>query len=669
MIELKYITMRKTIIIIALISLVVSCKKPVTTQNLSIQDANAYPTSIDQLTSIVIDGYANMRSLNLDGWSLLPSVSAADHDVSLTGPMNLVDQFGESPYNDYSTTALFVSNTWTGLYAGVRDGNSGLNAANFYAKNYAVVTDSAQINILRGESYFLRAYYYMQLESFYGEKYIDLKQPASADANVLGVPVYTDIPTTLAQTSAPRSTARQVWTLIISDLHNAERLLPASWSGTNIGRVTSWTAKGLLGKVFVYTQEWDSAKAVLSDVITNGTGPRGLPLQLMPFNIYQQAFNSNAYPGSLNNNQDQKFNQESLFELEVERVPGNGGYGIFGNTPNLYLTSSMGLFLAPTGFTDNGTSLQGMGYGDAYINNGNLARFGFTASPDSLDFASLVANQNYSPNSKDSGYVSTTLVPGTYYQHVSDSFRTTNAADPRLYVNTLEPFMDTVVFSGNGTFSDRYKRPVGKSVNLGPVGAGTSSDGILGWSLKKYQTLDAGISLELEQSDGANLYFLRLADIYLLYAEACMNTGDNANALEYINKVHRRAYNQPVNSPSIYDYASLTAATKAPSTDANLGHNPLAYERHAELFAEGNWWFDIGRWGNSTNSTPGGANNFDSNFGAVDAAYYGDLTPLASLKPSQWSTPKSYCYPIPTVEINANALLAAQPNGGQNFGY
>ena len=388
----------------------------------------------------------------------------------------------------------------------------------------------------------------------------------------------------------------------------------------------------------------------------------------MPFNIYQQAFNSPAYPGSLNNNTDQKFNQESLFELAVDRVPGNGGYGIFGNTPNLYLTSSMGLFLAPSGYKDDGLNGMALGYGDGYISNENLLRFGFKVSPDSLSLSSLVPNQNFIANSTTTlGYVSTTKVPGVYYQHVSDSFRTTGAADPRLYVCAMEPFMDTVLCSQSGSISDRYKRPVCKAENLGVNNI--SSDPFLAWSFKKYQTIDAGIQLELEQSDGSNLYFLRLADIYLLYAEACMNTGDNTDALEYINKVHRRAYNQPVNSPSGVDYASLTDLTKAGASDVDLGNNPLAYERHAELFGEGNWWFDICRWGNSTNSTPGGANNFNSNFGQNEAAEYGsDLTPLPIL-PSRWTNTQSYSYPIPSAEINANTSLTTQPNGGQNPGY
>ncbi len=666
--------MRNKVLIIGIVSLAFfGCKKPVTVANLSQQNGTVYPSTIDQLTSILADGYANTRSQNLYGWGFLPVTGIVSHELGTTGNLNLVDQNKDAPYNDFPTTALWISNTWNGLYAGVKDANSALDAASFYEKNYAVAGDSAAIRSIRGEAYFLRAWYYLQLECFYGEKYIDIKAPASSDANILGVPVYTSTPTTLAQTQAPRATARQVWNLITSDLNTAITLLPTSWSGTNIGRATSWAAKGLLGKAYVFTQNFDSAKTVLSDVITNGTGPRGLPLQLMPFNIYKQAFNSNVYPGELNSNTDQKFNQESLFEMEVERVGGNGGYGIFGNTPNLYLTCSWGLFMAPSGFKDDGAfgSVDGMGYGACYVQEKSLSRFGFAMSPDSLDQSSLVPNPAYSSTANAAGYVSTTLVPGAYYQHLSDSFRNSNGADPRLYVSALEPYYDTVLFSGSGTATDRLRRPVAKTVNIyavnGPTAPAESGrgDGFLGWNLKKYQTLDASTN-ETVQCEGANFYLLRLADVYLLYAEACMNTGDATNALEYINKVHRRAYSQPINSPSGFDYASLTALTKADPSDVNLLHNPLAYERFIELYAEGHWWFDIGRWGNSTNSTAGGS-PYNSNFGSNEATYYGSLLPNQT--PSQWTNNQSYSYPIPTEEVNANSLLSAQPNGGQNPGY
>lgn len=664
MLDFKFITMRtKLFLIVTITLLIVGCKKPPSDiQNLSLVSSSVYPTTIDQLTSIIAPAYSNYRSENLNGFQLLTSANAcSEHIADETGPMNVGDPTGVAPYNNPSPTNAWITNIWTGFYLGISEANNTFLAAAFYEKNYASAGDSAMVRAIRGEAYFLRAYYYLQLECFYGQKYIDIKQPANSDANILGVPLLTATPTTLDGTQNPRATARQVWNSITSDLNNAALLLPTQWTGDNLGRATSWAAKGLLGKAYVYTQNWDSAKTVLHDVIVNGNGPRGLPLQLMPFDTYKQAFNSPAFPGSLNSNTDQKFNQESLFEMEVDRIPGNGGYGIFGNSPNLYLTTSIGLFWSPSGFADNGISSQVMGYSDLYVHDKNLLRFGFTIPLDSVTEGATVANQGYNPNSKDSGYISTTRVPSAWYVHESDSFRNSFGADPRLYVCALEPYMDTVLFSVTGTPSDRYKRSVCKCFNV-PV-----PDSYFGWSFKKYQTLDASLNeLSIEQCDGANYYLLRLADVYLLYAEACMNDGDPTDALTYINMVHRRAYGEapPYTTASPFDYASLTAATKADPSDINLAHNPLAYERYVELFAEGHWWFDVGRWGNSTTGTSG---NYNTNFGQNEATYYGNLLP--NNYPSQWTTPKSYTYPIPSIEITSNSALTLQPNGGQNPGY
>ena len=104
------------------------------------------------------------------------------------------------------------------------------------------------------------------------------------------------------------------------------------------------------------------------------------------------------------------------------------------------------------------------------------------------------------------------------------------------------------------------------------------------WSFRKYINL-GGPELEINRANGANVPWLRLADIYFLYAETLTHTGDNATALEYINKVKRRAYGYPVNGTSTVDYKSLTDVTKAP--DAVLKNDPLKYERWAEFFGEG----------------------------------------------------------------------------------
>ena len=68
---------------------------------------------------------------------------------------------------------------------------------------------------------------------------------------------------------------------------------------------------------------------------------------------------------------------------------------------------------------------------------------------------------------------------------------------------------------------------------------------------------------------------IRYADVLLMYAEACLETGDEGTALTYINKVRSR-----VGLP-----------------DAPVADNAtLRHERRCELAMEGHRWFDLVRW-------------------------------------------------------------------------
>lgn len=81
------------------------------------------------------------------------------------------------------------------------------------------------------------------------------------------------------------------------------------------------------------------------------------------------------------------------------------------------------------------------------------------------------------------------------------------------------------------------------------------------------------------------LTMYRLADIYLLYAEALNGNNDLTNALKYLNFVRKRA--------GVPEYVAIDplVATKEAMEDAILN------ERQLELFGEGKRWFDLVRTG------------------------------------------------------------------------
>lgn len=80
---------------------------------------------------------------------------------------------------------------------------------------------------------------------------------------------------------------------------------------------------------------------------------------------------------------------------------------------------------------------------------------------------------------------------------------------------------------------------------------------------------------------------IRLADLYLMYAEALSedNDGPNAEAVNYLNEVRTRS-----GMPGYVEnnYPGSTAKEKF--------HNAIKYERKVELFMEGHRYFDLRRW-------------------------------------------------------------------------
>ncbi len=607
---------KKIIYIVILSSVVLSCRKIPDGGYVPIDQTTSgnYPRTFTDLESFLASGYSNFRKgFNLYGFELLTKHFASlEHSACL-------DYKDDRDWNELATHSVtapnpYVDKLWSGLYTGVKNVNVFLDRADFYENHYAKSTEIQAIDQLRGEAYFLRAWYYFHLECFFGESYMT---PTSG-GDKKGVPIFTKIPATLDETSQPRASVKEVWDFIISDLQNAaDKLHGVVRSGNNVGRVSEWAAKGLLGKAYVFTGQYELAKPILKDIIDNSGKT------LMPFAKYSNSYN--ALP------ETNEFNEESLFEINVERK--SSGTGIFTNqTSPDDLTTSAGLLWGPMILGLDGTETGGgntdLSRVNIFVHDKVLRRFGFA-----LPVFDTVQAPGFTgtPSRTNPQYV----MPASYFQQSVD-LRTTKAVDPRLYVCAMQPWVDSAN-NKDGTL----RVPIARSGHLGDIYKS------YGWSFKKYCTIDRSIYF-YNDCDGANYYLLRMADVYLLYAEACTKTGDNVSALEYINKVHRRAYGQPINSPSSFDYASLTSATKASSSDVDLASNPLAFERYAEFFAEGQWWFDVCRW----------------KIGDREAAYF-DTAIADGTKIATWAD-KMYYYPIPSLELSTNKKMTA---ADQNLGY
>jgi tetratricopeptide (TPR) repeat protein len=180
--------------------------------------------------------------------------------------------------------------------------------------------------------------------------------------------------------------------------------------------------------------------------------------------------------------------------------------------------------------------------------------------------------QNIWENGLGSGIALSCAPPGRGWSNVTphgmNIFRF--GSDPRLHICTYAP--DDLAADINGNM----------------VAAGKSEFNYTGHSFRKYVPQDYSV-YSTNRNSGTNYIIMRLADIYLMYAEVMHNLGTDGVASEYMNKVRRRAYGFPPDVPEpTVDYAGLTGTQLRDS---------IREERFRELFAEGHRWFDIVRWG------------------------------------------------------------------------
>ena len=109
---------------------------------------------------------------------------------------------------------------------------------------------------------------------------------------------------------------------------------------------------------------------------------------------------------------------------------------------------------------------------------------------------------------------------------------------------------------------------------------------------KKYTNYETAIVEDY--NSGINFRVVRLADLYLLYAEALNELGRTSEAYEYIDKVRRR-----VSMPDLENSTVFSGI----GNDQQKMRLQIRHERSCELGGESTRWFDLERWGMFDNAT------------------------------------------------------------------
>ena len=178
--------------------------------------------------------------------------------------LDLSTNIGEGAHNQtsnrFNTGSVTADN---GPYSGAWSTNYGqirrLNT--FFLNANKIQDDPDAIEILYGEVYFLRAFYYADLMMLFGNIPI-IKEPQNLGDNLL----------------VSRASFDECINFIVSDLEEAAKRLPKKWDGTDVGRATIGAAHALKSRILLFAAskfnnqsndrtKWEKVAAACEQVI------------------------------------------------------------------------------------------------------------------------------------------------------------------------------------------------------------------------------------------------------------------------------------------------------------------------------------------------------------------------------------------------------------------
>lgn len=146
---------------------------------------------------------------------------------------------------------------------------------------------------------------------------------------------------------------------------------------------------------------------------------------------------------------------------------------------------------------------------------------------------------------------------------------------------------------------------------------------------------------------------IRLADLYLMYAEALNETlsAPNEGVYEYVNRVRKRAGLQNVQT-AWTDYSSNPTKYVTQIGMREIIHQ----ERLIELAFEGSRYWDILRWKKATEMFNQNITGWSVSQG-TEQEYY----KVRTIYPQSFTAPRDYLWPIRTYDITVNPKLVQNP--------
>ncbi|WP_025765120.1 RagB/SusD family nutrient uptake outer membrane protein [Dyadobacter tibetensis] len=479
-------------------------------------------------------------------------------------------------FTDRSTN---VVNRW-------RRGFDGIQRANSVIRNVATMDipeESKRVYI--AEARFLRGLYYFYLKNLFG-----------------GIPIYDetiDLNKDFNDLKKPRNTEDEVQAFILADLAAAIAGLPVSHDPAHLGRATKGAAYALRGKVFLYDKKWEEAKADFEEIVQNKNNSYGYAL----YPDYAGLFNLEGDNSS-----------EMLFAVQNK-----GGVGFDYGMPFAHYLGTRSTFGS---CWNNG--LPSTKLADMYENrdgtpfNWDDQIPGYTGSK-AVKREAMVATLS-------SGKL--TAVPDT--AKLGNIYRN---RDPRMMQTLVVPYSWQLGWNANAPRPMQLVLATGVNENFGQIRNNR------GWMTYVWRKFVPEGNLNGELTNRAHTPFnfplIRLADVYLMLAEAYNETGQLEKAIIELNKVRARASMPGLNSGAV----TLAVGSKAEMTQR------IIHERAVELAGEGHRYFDLKRWGLLKAYTEG----------KVEKSIVDDILLTRGFQD------RHRIWPIPAQEIEVNPALTQNP--------
>ncbi|MFZ2286372.1 MAG: RagB/SusD family nutrient uptake outer membrane protein [Bacteroidales bacterium] len=242
----------------------------------------AFPESASDAILATNAVYVTVRNwaYHSGGYPIMDIMSDDAHKGS--NPNDQLPTVGPYEKFTFTTTQDGLDRWWSALYEGIKRANVVIE------KVPSIDMNPDLRNRCVAEASFLRGLYYFDLVRAFG-----------------GVPKVT---VTVPPTKVPRSTATEIYDLIISDLEYAILNLPekSAYGPDDAGRATKGAAKSLLAKVYLFKNDFVNAEKYALEVIISDE-----------YDLEPVFADANGKPG--------EHGIESVFEVGAMEVDGAGG--------------------------------------------------------------------------------------------------------------------------------------------------------------------------------------------------------------------------------------------------------------------------------------------------------------------------------------------------------